>query len=85
VITLELEVPKVVVLRLHLHDVVVLGEDVLRGGPQTGVDLGTCSMVGNNILRRHDLVEVKDTRQQMVGPSLDIVVHVSHHATESRM
>jgi hypothetical protein len=79
---LELKVPKAVVLRLHLHDVVVLGEDVLHGGTQTGVDLDMHSRVGRSILWCHDLVEVEGTGQQMVGPSLEVLMCVSHHATE---
>jgi hypothetical protein len=47
---LELEVPKAVVLRLYLHDVVVLGEDVLRGGTQIGVNLDTRSVVSSSVL-----------------------------------
>jgi hypothetical protein len=71
------------VLRLHLHDVVVLGEDVLRGGTQTGVNLDMRSMVSSSVLRHRDLVEVEGMGQQTVGPSLEVVVHVTHHATES--
>jgi hypothetical protein len=67
----------------HLHDVVVLGKDVLRGGIQIGVDLDTRSIVSSSILRHRDLVEVEGTRQQTVGPSLEVVVHVTHHAMES--
>jgi hypothetical protein len=58
---LELEVPKATVLRLYLHDVVVLGEDVLCGGTQIGVDLDMHSVVGNSVLRHCDLVEVEGT------------------------
>jgi hypothetical protein len=58
---LELEVPKAVVLRLYLHDIVVLGEDVLRGGTQTGVNLDTRSVVSSSILQHCDLVEVEGT------------------------
>jgi hypothetical protein len=72
-----------VVLRLYLHDVAVLGEDVLREGTQTGVDLDTRSMVGSSILWRRDLVEVEGTRQQTVGPSLEVVMRITHHAMES--
>jgi hypothetical protein len=68
---LELEVPKAAVLRLHLHDVAVLGEDVLCIGTQTGVDLDTRSMVNSSILRCCDLVKVKhgaaDGRAQSGG------------------
>jgi hypothetical protein len=63
---------------------VVLGKDVLRRGTQTGVDLNTRSVVGNSILRHRDLVEVEGTGQQTVGPSLEVVLRVTHHATESR-
>jgi hypothetical protein len=73
------------VLRLHLHDVVVLGKDVLRGGTQTGVDLNMCSVVGNSVLWHRDLVEVEGTWQQTIGPSLEVVVHVTRHACMSRI
>jgi hypothetical protein len=62
---------------------VVLGKDVLRGGTQIGVDLDTRSIVGSSILRHRDLVEVEGTGQQMVGPSLEVVVRITNHATES--
>jgi hypothetical protein len=35
----EQEVSVAAVLHLYIHDVPILGDDVLRGGPQTGVDL----------------------------------------------
>jgi hypothetical protein len=63
---------------------VVLGKDVLRGGTQTGVHLDTRSVVGSSVLWHHDLVEVEGTGQQMVGPSLEVVVRITHHATKSR-
>jgi hypothetical protein len=47
----ELEVSVAAVLHLHIHDVAILGDDVLRGGPQTRVDLITRSMVCNSDLR----------------------------------
>jgi hypothetical protein len=71
--------------QLHLHDVTVLGEDVLCGGTQTGVDLNTRSTVSSSGLRRRDLVEIKGMGQQMVGPSLEVVVRVTHHVTESHV
>jgi hypothetical protein len=40
-------------------------------------------MVGSSVLRHHDLVEVEGMGQQTVGPSLEIVVHVMHHAMKS--
>jgi hypothetical protein len=63
---------------------VVLGKDVQCGGTQTGVDLDTRSVVSSSILWHRDLVEVEGTGQQTVGPSLEVVVRVTHHATESR-
>jgi hypothetical protein len=63
----------------------VLGEYVLHRGTQTGVNLDTCSTVSSSSLWCHDLVEVKGTRQQAVGPSLEVVVHITHHATESHV
>jgi hypothetical protein len=63
---------------------VVLGRDVLREGTQTGVDLDTRSVVGSSVLRHRDLVEVEGMGQQTVGPSLEVVMHVTHHATKSR-
>jgi hypothetical protein len=41
----EQEVSVAAVLHLHIHDVASLGDDVLHGGPQTGVDLITRSTV----------------------------------------
>jgi hypothetical protein len=40
-------------------------------------------MVSSSGLQRCDLVEVKGTGQQTVGPSLEVVVRVTHHVTES--
>jgi hypothetical protein len=41
------------------------------------------NMVSSSVLRHRDLVKVEGTGQQMVGPSLEVVVRVTHHATES--
>jgi hypothetical protein len=40
-------------------------------------------MVSSSGLQRRDLVEVEGTGQQTVGLSLEVVVLVTHHATES--
>jgi hypothetical protein len=45
-------------MHLHIHDVAILGDDVLRGGLQTGVDLVMRSTVCSSDLRLQEPIEV---------------------------
>jgi hypothetical protein len=50
-IATEQEVSVAAVLHLHIHDVAILGDDVLHGGPQTRVNLIMRSTVCSSDLR----------------------------------
>jgi hypothetical protein len=47
-----------VVLHLYIHDVAILGDDVLCGGPQTGVNLVVRSTVCSSDLRLREPIKV---------------------------
>ena len=84
-VSLEQHVPVSMVLRLNLHDVPILAEDVLSRHLKARALLGVDSLLGGHHLPLGTLGEVQGSGKQMVWSSLEVLVSVMHHAAKCRM